>query len=497
MEARLEQVSRSLGAWLRAAYPTLVTALASGLLVLLLWPQSPRIYLAEATASASVLQPPGDTADDAIRWLHSDEVLRAAIANLRATQPQNLAAFTAGSSASDPIAAVRDRLQLVCLASPDEMPRVAIGCQASRKRAALALVTELGQQLADHYAQQRKRGRLANLEDRERQVQEELQAAAAARERLEVELQGLRHAQLTSAVASAQIVHPAPLTAQVSSPDHRRSELTRSLESLKLERDRLLEVYLPAHPQIQTLSAQISRLEETLRRYIPEPEEADSTEPPQREVRAGSKVLLQWRRDPGAHETLASGQESLAAADPRSGELMAAIRATQLDLLAATQRRAQAEQTRRALDGERQQIEAEGDLAWSVQPAHIVSTEGGSQARQQLAAGLIAASLGGLSAVWLGRRVAQDRPLATAAEVRSRFALPVLGTVASADDESTLSAGPTPWESALHFIRRSSEVVLLTFVLTLLAAAALDRSLLGEMVQDPLETLGELMQRLL
>jgi hypothetical protein len=40
-------------------------------------------------------------------------------------------------------------------------------------------------------------------------------------------------------------------------------------------------------------------------------------------------------------------------------------------------------------------------------------------------------------------------------------------------------------------------VVLTTFVLTLLAAIALDRGVLADLTHDPLATLGELVQRLI
>ncbi|HUE74286.1 MAG TPA: hypothetical protein VMP01_25620 [Pirellulaceae bacterium] len=489
MMVRLENVIRSTRTLLRGAYPGLVTALAAALLVLLLWPQPERTFVAEAIAAASTAGE-NPSAADVHAWLKSDEVLRATVTNLRSSQPREVAEFLSAAATSDPIAAIRERVVLVSLASPDELPRVSIGCQAPRRRAALAVADELARQLAEHHPAQSKRAKLASLAEREQQASAELKEAQGSQERLTVELQGLRHAHLASAVASA----PAAPAATPAAPatDRPSTELSRTLESLKLERDRLLEIYLPAHPQIQSLSAQISRLEESLRRSAPKPELHGAAHHPANESLGDKTVLLEWRRGGQSQDVPASGQKPLPTTDSRT-ELTAAIQQTQLDLLAATHRRQQAEQAWQSLNEQRQKIESAGDFAWQIQPAQIVTTGGENPARNQLATALIAATIGGLGIGWLAAR---DTRLTTAAELRSSVALPVLATLSSGDSEPLAEATPSPAQRAVQMATRCAEVVLATFVLTLLAAIALDRGLMGDLTYDPLATLGELVQRL-
>lgn len=490
MMVRLEDVFRSVRTLLRGAYPGLVTALAAALLVLLLWPQPQRTFVAEAIAAASSAGE-GPAAADVLAWLKSDEVLRAAVINLRSSQPREMAEFLSAAATSDPAAAIRERLALVPLASPDELPRVAIGCQAPRRRAALVIADELARQLAEHHPAQAKRSSLASLAKRERQASAELKEAQGSQERLTVELQGLRHAHLASAVASAPAA-PAATTPAAPATDRPSTELSRTLDALKLERDRLLEIYLPAHPQIQSLSAQISRLEESLRRSSPKPELRGAAHQPANESLGDKTVLLEWRRGGQSQDVPASGQKPLPTSDSHT-ELTAAIQQTQLDLLAATHRRQQAEQAWQSLTEERQKIESTGDVAWQIQPAQIASTGGENPARHQLATALIAATIGGLGIGWLAAR---DQRLTTAAELRSSVALPVLATLNSGDSEPLAEASPSPAQRAVQLATRCAEVVLATFVVTLLAAIALDRGLIADLTHDPLATLGELVQQL-
>lgn len=478
---RLEDVFRPGRYLLRGGYPTLVTAVACALVVLLLWPQSPRIYTAESIAAASA---PGETlvaANDVIAWLKSDEVLRTAIANLRSSQAKGLSAILT-PSATDPITALRERLHLVRLDSPDEMPRLAIGCDAPGRRAALAVASELARQLAEHHAAQMRRDRLAQFASREQQVAGELKDARSAEERLQVELQGLRHAQLTSAVTAAAPTTPA-VTPAAAAADRRATDLVRTLESLKLERDRLAEIYLPAHPQIQSLSAQISRLEEACQRASPEPELED-----------GGKTLLQWRRDDKSEESPASDRTPVNEPAHQQGQVTAALQQSQLDLLTATHRRQQAEQDWQAIETERKQIESASDVTWQVQPALITSTSGGPLARQQLAAAAIAAALGGLGVAWFASR---DQRMTTAADVRASVGLPLLATLSSGDNDAVPAELPAKGQALVQLATRCSEAVLVTFVLTLVAAVLLDRGLLADLRHDPLATLGELVQRLI
>jgi hypothetical protein len=265
---------------------------------------------------------------------------------------------------------------------------------------------------------------------------------------------------------------------------------------MKFERDRLLEVYLPAHPQVQTLSAQISRLEESLRGYAEretggwETSSAEGTRP------TNGKVLLEWRRKDRSDLALASGQESMQLQD-RGSELAHAIRKTQLDLLAATQRRQDAEQCWQKLQQDRQDSECRSGVAWLVEPARIAGMGGMAEARSQLAAALIAATMGAVAVARLAHLAARNRTLTTVADLRTSVALPVLGSLASGDDEPDATPAQNQTEAILNFITRGSEVVLLTFAVTLLAAAALDRGVLADLAHDPLPTLGELVERLI
>lgn len=478
---RLEDVFRPGRYLLRSGYPTLVTALACGLLVLLLWPHSPRIYTAESIAAASASGETLVAADDAIDWLKSDEVLRAAVANLRSSQAKGQSAILT-PSASDPITALRERLHLVRLDSPDEMPRLAIGCDAPGRRAAIAVAGELARQLTEHHAAHSRRDQLAQFASREQQAAGELKDARSAEERLQVELQGLRHAQLTSAVTATAPTTP-PVTPAVAAADRQATDLAQTLESLKLERDRLAEIYLPAHPQIQSLLAQIARLEEARKRAAPEPEPGD-----------GGKTLLQWRRDDKSGESPASDRAPVHEADDQRGQVAAALQQTQLDLLTATHRRQQAEKAWQALETGRKQIEAASDITWNAQPALITSVSGGPLARQQLAAAAIAAALGGLGVAWLASR---DQRLTTAADVRASVGLPLLGTLSGGDNEPLPAETPAQSQAVVQLATRCAEAVLVTFVLTLAAAVLLDRGLLADLSHDPLATLGELVHRLI
>ena len=498
MMGRLEYVLRYGRELLRGGYSPLASAVACGLLVLLLWPQSPRTYRAEATATASSQLEAPLTAGEAISWLKSDEVLRAAITNLRTNRPHTLGAVLGDTLAGDPIDTLRQRLELVPLASPDEMPRLSIGCRAARPRAALAVADELARQLAEHYGAQRRHDLRTGLEEKERQVKQELSEAQSAQERLEIQLEGLRHAQLTSKLAAS-----APPTAAAPPPtaapaEQRPTELKRTLDSLKVERDRLLEVYLPAHPQVQALVAQISHLEDSLRKTAPEGEDDAAANPPRGEKPSGgSQTLLEWRRDQDTSAAAPSGPEAAPAGAALESELTAVIQKAQLDLLSATQRRQEAERKAQSLTAGHSEVEAAGSLAWSIQPAQLVGTGSAPQDRQQLAAALVASVGGGLAVAWLTRLAARDRPLATAAELGMAVSVPVLGTLASGDEEAIPSPPTTPAQWGVNLVTRCAEVVLLTFVLTLLAAVALDRGLLSDLMHDPLAALGELIRRIL
>jgi hypothetical protein len=497
MMGRLENVFRHGRQVLRGGYAALVTASACGLLVLLLWPQSPRTYQAEASATASSQLETAAKPGEAISWLKSDEVLRAAITNLQTNQPHTLGNVLGDSLSGDPIDTLRQRLQVVPLASPDEMPRLAIGCRASRPRAALAIADELARQLAEHFGAQRRHDLRARFEEKERQVQQELSEAQSAQERLEVQLEGLRHAQLTSALAASAAQTAAAAPPPTAAPaENGPMELKRTLDSLKVERDRLLEVYLPAHPQIQSLIAQISHLEDSMRRSAPEGEDGGENPPRSEKRSGGSQPILEWHRGQDSSAATPGKQDVASSAAKLDSELTAAIQKAQLDLLAATQRRKEAEQKSQALADERTEMAAAGGLAWSIQPARIVETRGGSQGRQQLAAALIAAVGGGLGVAWLTRLAARDRPLETAAELGMSISVPVLGTLACSDEETSQAPATTQAQWGVNLATRCAEVVVLTFVLTLLAAVAMDRGLLSDLMLDPLAALSDLLRRL-
>ena len=492
MEARPEDVFRSLRGLASGAYPALVTAAACALLVLLLWPNSRRTYLAESLAVASEgAQSPTMTAD-AVQWLQSEAVLQAAVANLRREQPRALAAVQAESPGGDTIGAIRGRLQTARVSGPDELPRLAISAEAASRRSALALAEELARQLRDHYAVQRAQDRLTDFRTRERIARDELNEARAARQRMEIQLEGLRHAQLTSAVAATDEREPSPPSAASIEP---ASHLQKTLDAMKLERVRLLEVYLPAHPQVQTLSAQISRLEETLRESSGRNADGWEETSAEETQTGGSRILLEWRRNRHSDLALTGGQESMPSQD-RAGQLAEAIRQAQIDLLSATQRAQAAEQAWQQLEQERGEHERRGGVHWAIEPAKIVGQSGAAESRTQLAVALFAAMIGAGGAVGLARMAAKDRLLGTIADLRASVELPVLGSLASEDNET---AAPRTRGSlrALRFITRGSEAVLLTFVVTLLAAAALDRGVLTDLACDPLATLGELVQRLI
>ena len=483
-----QDVFRSGRLLLRGAYPALVSALAAGVLVLLLWPQRERSFLAEAVASGTGGDAP--PAEEVLAWLKSDEVLRGAVTNLRNSQPRELAALVELGQ-DDPAVALRPQLSLVSLASPDERLRLAIGCQAPRRAVALAIADELARQLADHHPAHIRRKTLANLEDRQRRAGAELQAAQSAEERLAVELQGLRHAQLASAVAAASAtasIAPADPAAADSA-----SELARTLGALKLERDRLLEIYLPAHPQIQTLSAQISRLEESLRRSAARPDLHGAVAPRGGEHHPINTVLLEWRRESEGSATPASGEKALPPAADSRAELAATISQTQLDLLAATHRRQESEHAWQKLADERKQIESAGEIHWQTEPARVSAAGGGGSPRHPLAAALVAATIGGLGIGWLA---AHNQRLTTSAEVATALAVPVIATLGGGECDLP-GIPPSRSQTAVQWTTRFAEVVLATFVLTLLAAIALDRGLVTDLVHDPLATLGELMQRLI
>ena len=495
MIGRLDDVFRLGQQALRGCYPPLATAVACGLLVLLLWPQPPRTYQAEATAAARTQLDPPPAASDAISWLKSDEVLRAAITNLRTNQPRTLGGVLGDASSGDPVDALRKELQVVPLASPDELPRLAIGCRASRPRAALAIADELSRQLAEHFGAQQRHDRRARFEEKERQIKHELGEAQSAQERLEIQLENLRHAQLTAALAAQA---PQQSDSQpAAAPNNPLSELQKTLNSLKVERDRLLEVYLPAHPQIRSLIAQITHLEDSLRKPSPEGEEGGAVDPPQSDKQSGDKqTLLKWQRGQDSTAAPAAAKEAPPAAGTLAGELTAAIQKAQLDLLAATQRRQEAEQKSQALAAERSELEAAGNLGWTIQAARITESGGNTQSRPQLAAAFLASVGGGLGVAWLVRLAARDRPLTTAAELGMAISVPILGTLTCSNDESVQPQAPTQAQWGVNLITRCAEVVLLTFVLTLLAAAALDRGLLSDLMLDPLAALGDLLRRL-
>jgi hypothetical protein len=65
------------------------------------------------------------------------------------------------------------------------------------------------------------------------------------------------------------------------------------------------------------------------------------------------------------------------------------------------------------------------------------------------------------------------------------------------ESEPAAAETPSQAQAAVHLTTRCAEVVLTTFVLTLLAAIALDRGVLADLTHDPLATLGELVQRLI
>ena len=486
MKLRLEDAIRSGRLALRSAYPAAVTALAAALLVLLLWPRQERMFVAEAMVSA---QSAGEFPPlaEAEAWLLSDEVLRAAIASVRSSHPRELADSLPVSAGEPSLTLLREAVELVPLASPDETPRLVIGCRWPQRRAALAIADGLARQLAEHHPAHVRRSRLLSQEERERTAKAELEAAQRAQERLEVELQGLRHAHLASAVAAA----PTPPTAARTEPTPPASELARTLESLRLERDRLLEIYLPAHPQIQTLSAQISRLEESLRRSTTKSDLHGAAQPVANSS-AARTVLLEWRREGHASAAPASGAEVLTPSADARTELAAAIRQTQLDLLAATQRRQEAEHAWQVLAGERKRIDADSELLWQIEPGRILSSGGSS--RSQLASALVAAAVGGVGIGWLATRRQQ---LATAAEVRTALGMPVIATLSSGRNDPAPGDSPDRSQAVVQWTTRCAEVVLATFVLTLLAAIALDRGLVADLAHDPLATLGELVERLI
>jgi hypothetical protein len=497
MMGRLENVFRQRGQLLRGAYSSLATAIACGLLVLLLWPQSPRSYRAEATATAQERLDSTGRPDEAIAWLKSDEVLRAAITNLRTNQPHTLGAELGDPLAGDPVELMRQRLQVLPLASPDEMPRLSIGCRASRPRAALAIADELARQLVEHYGTQQRHDLKSRFEEKEQKAKAELSESRLAQERLEIQLEGLRHAQLTSAVAASAAQAAADRPPDAKTPEDGAAKLKQTLDSLKVERDRLLEVYLPAHPQVQSLIAQISHLEDSMRRSAPEGEEGTANPPPEETGSDGAQTILKWQRGQEASAAPPSKQDpARATAGKLEGELAAAIQKAQLDLLAATQRRREAEEKLQSLSVERTEMETAEGLAWSIQPARIVEFGGSSQGRPQLAAALLASLGGSLAAAWLMRMAARDRPLATAADVGLAISVPLLGVFASNDEEAIPPLAPTRGQWGLNLVTRCAEAVVLTFVLTLLAAAALDRGLLAELMLDPLAALGDLLRRL-
>ena len=485
MDVRGNTDLRPRGNLLRRGYPVVVTAAACMLLVLLAWPAAPGNYLAEATAVVTGPHPPNCSGDDVLAWLRADEVLEAALANLRHRE-------AASADLPPTPEALRQRLHLARLDSPDEMPRLAIGSEGSSRGAAQAMADELASQVVEHYGEQRRHQRSADVAQRQQVAISELRKAEADEERLKVQLEGLRHAQLTSALTANST--PAPPAASSAAPpptevEPTPSDVARQLAMLKTERERLLEVFLPAHPQIQALSAQISRLEESLKQYEPEPEDLPG---PSSRLQ-GRKVLLQWRRGDRTH-ALANAEDS--APDHSDPSLTAAIQQAQIALINATQRRHQAQAAALALEQEGRSRQNEGTITWTVEPAQIVDVVGGSP-RWQLLVALMAAGSGGLAMAWLTRSAERNRVLSSIGDLQATLALPVLGTVPSSAAEPTAPLPASATQSAVRQATRCAEAVLLTFVVTLLAAAAFDRQLLGDLLSDPVATLGGFVRRLL
>jgi hypothetical protein len=461
-------------------YAALTASASSFLLVLLLWPRPARTYVAESISVATSPGGPAASPAQIERWLLSDEVLRAAAINLRAVHPQHLAALCEAQT-QDPVEALRSRVRVISLASPDESLRLAVVCRAGQRRAALSVASELSQQLVEYFPAQQKQLLEQAREERQRRLYEELRAALAAEQRLQVRLQGLRDLWLGSAALTALQSQAAPPSPAPAAESARAAELRRALGILAAERDRLLELFLPAHPQVQALEAQIRRLQDALDRQAPSDEAPATASGGQRHV------LYEWGR---------SAAEAKGGAAP-SGlhEVLGELTETQNELLKATHVRHQAEAAHQA--SLMQSSVDRGDMTWAASPARITEVSGDEQAHLRVASAVLAAAIGAVIAIWLGDLAQRDRPLLTSAELRASTALPVLATIAADGGEQAPAVSPSAAATCIRWLSRGSHIVLWTFAVTLSISVALDPGLAGDLAQEPLAAVGDLLWRIL
>jgi hypothetical protein len=476
---------------LAACYPPLVLGLGIFFLVLLCCQTAPPEYQAESIILRT-------TADDAFRsddlegWLISDSVLRAAL--MSAEWPQ-LAESSVAADSQNLIADLRERIVLTPLHQPDESPRLAISCTASRGAVAKELAGELAHQVVGHFESQQIEQARRLTERSLVQAQERLRLARDAEERQREILERLRHSQLAMAAANPRAVNP-PAGGETLNP--RWVELKTQLDTLQSQRAEMLEILTETHPEIAGLDLRIAKVSGSLGktpRLLATPIEPISSV---HNHPSNRQTLLEWRRNsPIAQQQFE--QPLPESTNSRQGLDPFLNLAAQID--EATHRLSLVNGQRKGLEGDVATLEHElgeppAPTSWTTETARRVAKIGGGYAAEQVQwAQRFAVATAGLTLLMVWRARLGKR-LHSLADVLIHVRLPLKGAVVLAPQPELSSVwrwGTTP----LRLAMRCSEALLLGILATCLAMSWIDPSLGSEFALDPLGAFAETAKRIL
>jgi hypothetical protein len=431
----------------RRGYRALVVALAAFLAVLTLLREPFRGYLAEVTIAGHA----GDEIDLAAarRWL-------------------------AASSGSMNVQLVTSPIY----PGDCEIRLARLGPQSAAAKSELDAVAR---RFLEHYLPEQQAIRRQATINR---LQIEFQAARDAEDALRIRSEELRSRQI-SELAQAR-TEPGPRAPQTPSiddlPDPRQQELRRRLAELRLELSRLLAGFTDEHPQVISLRAQISHLENELGSAS--------------RLDAGPELGPSARFLPGrdrASTTQLVSTSSLVPLGPQI-DLAAELEQVAAELAAATRTRQWAERQlqQAALRNQSRDVL----LTWSAAPARVVGRSGGTPKLLTLAAACLVALLGGGLMFHTAGRVLSQPLIDSAEQLAAIVPLPVVGQTPLAARPSTAHLARKFAPYAVRSTTLAAEMLIVGLAVACLVAILADPSLATQVGADPFGTLSEIVGRM-